>query len=359
MAGRRKKKGPPLKLTIKLPTLDTTQTVEFDTEAAKKRYERYVIQKADFLGSVEALTEDDFVRIKMLGKGNGGEVLAVKHKATGTSMARKLIRLDIKPKVRIQIQRELDILHKCNSPYIVGFYGSFHKDGEINILMEWMDAGSLDQVLKRVGRFPETICREVCLMVVNGLHMLKEQLDVIHRDIKPSNILINRSGEAKLCDFGVSGNLVNSIAETFVGTTSYMAPERVSGQNYSVNSDVWSLGISMIELATGTFPIPQQGESLPIVAARTPDDPVPEKVAAPDGAPSLYDLLACIVDGAPPVLPNQPEIFSAEFIDFVAVCCTHDSKARKSQADLLNHMWLCGEHEEPDMEAWILSTLTN
>ena len=114
-----------------------------------------------------------------------------------------------------------------------------------------------------------------------------------------------------------------------------LQPERVNGQNYSVNSDVWSLGISMIELATGTFPIPQQGESLPIVAARTPDDPVPEKVAAPDGAPSLYDLLACIVDGAPPVLPNQPEMFSAEFIDFVAVCCTHDSKARKTQADLL------------------------
>jgi len=75
------------------------------------RYERYVIQKADFLGSVEALTEDDFVRIKMLGKGNGGEVLAVKHKATGTSMARK-------------VGAGLAVLARALAPHLVRGHGS-------------------------------------------------------------------------------------------------------------------------------------------------------------------------------------------------------------------------------------------
>ena len=139
----------------------------------------------------------------------GGEVFAVRHKESGIELARKLIRLDIKPKIRQQIIREsvkqtanwnlpeyqrkpnaqvasafrsrptqartltfsvpmprlfacsfrLRILHDCNSPYVVGFYGSFHCEGEINILMEWMDAGSLDQLLKKVGRIPEQYCR--------------------------------------------------------------------------------------------------------------------------------------------------------------------------------------------------------
>ena len=107
-----------------------------------------------------------------------------------------------------------------------------------------------------------------------------------------------------------------------------------------MNSDVWSLGISMIELATGSFPIPQKGEALPIVATRNPDDPIPERVVDPAGAPSLYELLAYIVDSAPPVLPAN-EIYSPEFTDFVAVCCIHDSKARPAQAELLVRWHAC------------------
>jgi serine/threonine protein kinase len=73
-------------------------------------------------------------------------------------------------------------------------------------------------------------------------------------DIKPSNILFNSKGQVKICDFGVSGELINSIADTFVGTSTYMSPERIQGAQYTVKSDVWSLGISLIELALGRFP---------------------------------------------------------------------------------------------------------
>lgn len=76
----------------------------------------------------------------------------------------------------------------------------------------------------------------------------------MHRDIKPSNVLISSRGCIKLCDFGVSGELVNSIADTFVGTSTYMAPERIQGAKYSIKSDVWSVGLTLMELAIGRFP---------------------------------------------------------------------------------------------------------
>ncbi len=73
-----------------------------------------------------------------LGSGNGGVVLKVRHRKTVTVMAKKLIHLEVKPAIRNQIIRELKVLHECNSPYIVGFYGAFNSDGEISICMEYM-----------------------------------------------------------------------------------------------------------------------------------------------------------------------------------------------------------------------------
>ena len=74
--------------------------------------------------------------------------------------------------------------------------------------------------------------------------------------MKPSNVLVSSRGETKLCDFGVSGQLIDSMANTFVGTRSYMSPERLQGTHYSVQSDIWSMGLSLVELAIGKYPIP-------------------------------------------------------------------------------------------------------
>lgn len=86
-------------------------------------------------------------------------------------------------------------------------------------------------------------------------------------DMKPSNILVKRNGEVKLCDFGVSGQLHDSMSNSFVGTRSYMAPERLIGSTYSSRSDVWSVGLTLIELCTGRYPIPALEEDTPYLTA--------------------------------------------------------------------------------------------
>uniref|UniRef100_A0AAQ5ZWV2 Dual specificity mitogen-activated protein kinase kinase 2 n=1 Tax=Amphiprion ocellaris TaxID=80972 RepID=A0AAQ5ZWV2_AMPOC len=188
-------------------------------EQQKKRLEAFLTQKA----KVGELKDDDFHRICELGAGNGGVVNKECHKPSGIIMARKLIHLEIKPAIRNQIIRELQVLHECNSPYIVGFYGAFYSDGEISICMEHMDGGSLDQVLKEARRIPEEILGKVSIAVLRGLAYLREKHQIMHRDVKPSNILVNSRGEIKLCDFGVSGQLIDSMANSFVGTRSYMS----------------------------------------------------------------------------------------------------------------------------------------
>ncbi|VDP61458.1 unnamed protein product, partial [Schistosoma curassoni] len=218
----------------------------------RRRLSAFVADKQ----KIGELHPEDFEKLNELGKGNGGVVSRVRHTTTGLIMAKKNIHLEIKPIVKTQIIRELQVLHDCNSPYIVGYYGAFFADGDISLCMEYMDGGSLDIVLLHAGRLPEPIVAKILYSVIRGLVYLREVLHIIHRDVKPSNILVNRTGDVKLCDFGVSGQLIDSLANSFVGTRSYMAPERLTGEQYNTLSDVWSLGLSLVELATGRYPIP-------------------------------------------------------------------------------------------------------
>uniref|UniRef100_A0A3Q1KGJ4 Dual specificity mitogen-activated protein kinase kinase 2 n=1 Tax=Anabas testudineus TaxID=64144 RepID=A0A3Q1KGJ4_ANATE len=334
-------------------------------EQQRKRLEAFLTQKAQ----VGELKDEDFDPICELGAGNGGVVNKVRHKPSGLVMARKLIHLEIKPAIRNQIIRELQVLHECNSPYIVGFYGAFYSDGEISICMEHMDGGSLDQVLKEARRIPEEILGKVSIAVLRGLAYLREKHQIMHRDVKPSNILVNSRGEIKLCDFGVSGQLIDSMANSFVGTRSYMSPERLQGTHYSVQSDVWSMGLSLVELAIGRYPIPPpDAKELEAIFGRAVMDGaegephINMQRPRPPGRPMsgmkhktnrrLYKTLI----NPPPKLPHG--VFTNDFQDFVTKCLIKNPAERADLKMLMSHTFIKrSEVEEVDFAGWLCKTM--
>ncbi|XP_077453119.1 dual specificity mitogen-activated protein kinase kinase 1 isoform X2 [Stigmatopora argus] len=323
------------------------EELELD-EQQRKRLEAFLTQKQ----KVGELKDDDFEKICELGAGNGGVVFKVSHRPSGLIMARKLIHLEIKPAIRNQIIRELQVLHECNSPYIVGFYGAFYSDGEISICMEHMDGGSLDQSLKKAGKIPEQILGKISIAVIKGLSYLREKHKIMHRDVKPSNILVNSRGEIKLCDFGVSGQLIDSMANSFVGTRSYMSPERLQGTHYSVQSDIWSMGLSLVEMAIGRFPIPP------------PDPKELEDIFGSQAAHgsdcrppmAIFELLDYIVNEPPPKLPGM--LFSTDFQDFVNKCLIKNPAERADLKQLMVHPFIRkSEAEHVDFAGWLCTTI--
>lgn len=269
-------------------------------------------------GSSFRISLDQLESLGELGRGNYGTVTKVLHKPTNVIMAMKEIRLELDESKFTQIIMELEVLHKCVSPYIVDFYGAFFVEGAVYVCMEYMDGGSLDKIYD--GGVDEQYLAVITDSVIRGLKQLKEEHNIIHRDVKPTNILISTSGKVKLCDFGVSGNLVASIAKTNIGCQSYMAPERIRSRNpneavtYTVESDIWSLGLSILEISQGQYPYP------------------------PETYQNIFSQLSAIVDGDPPSLPADR--FSPEAIDFVNQCLSKVPRQRPSYEKLLSHPWL-------------------
>lgn len=172
--------------------------------------------------------------------------------------------------------------------------------------------------------------------------------------MKPTNVLVNRKGEVKLCDFGVSGQLEKSLAKTNIGCQSYMAvskvylcriltadwiqPERIKGESqnnlgtYTVSSDVWSLGLSMIEIGIGKYPYP------------------------PEMYSNVFAQLTAIVHGDPPELPSDR--FSDMARDWINHCMMKKPEDRASYKELLEHAFLVADAQrEVDMVAWVAQAI--
>ena len=174
-----------------------------------------------------------------------------------------------------------------------------------------MDAGSLADVHRRAGSFPESVTADFGTQLVQGLLHLHRDKYQVHRDIKPANMLCERSGRVRLSDFGIAAELSDTMGQcdTFLGTARYMAPETLAGKPYSYPADVWSLGICLYEFAVGKYPYAN--------------------------FQSHWELLDAMQAQAPPRLPVGE--YSEEFCDFVARCLEMDPGARSKIEDLAQH----------------------
>eukprot|EP00158_Paraphelidium_tribonemae_P005287 Partr_v1_DN27266_c0_g1_i2_m38898 putative kinase kinase len=202
-----------------------------------------------------------------------------------------------------------------------------------------MDVGSLEKISKFCGRISECYLLKITVSVLKGLDYLFQHHRIIHRDIKPSNILINSEGQVKICDFGVSATLESTLADTFVGTGAYMSPERITGEKYSVQCDVWSLGLTLLELGLGRYPFhPPGGEDIL--------SPLP-----------VFELIQRIIRDTLPTLPQNE--YSTMFQEFVDTCLEKDSKSRPSPSFLLKNHPISNyaANLQVDMATWARSFL--
>nr|WAO97414.1 mitogen-activated protein kinase kinase 6 [Neoseiulus californicus] len=261
---------------------------------------------------------DELETLKELGRGAYGIVEQMRHKPTGTLMAVKRITFSFDEAEKRNALMDLSVNMKAECEYTVRFYGAFFREGDIWICMEVMDT-SLDKFYKaafaQCGGIPEEALGRISYSIVTALDYLKEELKIMHRDVKPSNVLINAQGAVKLCDFGISGQMVDSVAKSNLGCKPYMPPERIEaeiGATYDVRSDVWSLGITMVELSIGNFPYPS--------------------------IKNIFEQLKQVVQSDPPRLPAGK--FSREYEIFIEMCLQKNRENRAKYRQLLDTEFL-------------------
>ena len=257
----------------------------------------------------------DLTILNMLGEGSFGAVYKAEHKASSAEVAVKIIPTN--DAEFDKIKGEIDILSRCDSPYVVGYFECFikntpNKPSEMWIVMEYCEGGSMSDLLEQQqGSLPEDIIRAVSASIVLGLQYLHGVANVCHRDIKCGNVLLTEDARVKLADFGVSAELTQTInkRKTVVGSPFWMAPEVIRESHYDGRADVWSLGITVIEMAEGA---PPHSNLNPLRAIFV----IPNKPA-----PTLAD----------------PDNWSPEMLDFVKCCCQKDPNQRHDSALLSSH----------------------
>jgi len=320
----------PTKFSSQLPQANVNRSREY-TQA---KYDEALKNSGVFRlnGQQVQVQFEDLMGEGLLGHGSCGQVFKMRHVPTQTTLAVKIMARTASEEDNKRIIMDLDVVLKSyDFPYIVRCVGYFIRS-EVYICMELMSS-CFDKLLKLIKQsIPEAILGRLTFSIVTALNYLKETHGIIHRDVKPSNILIDQHGNIKLCDFGISGFLIESMAKTrSAGCAAYMSPERIEpsdpqNPDYDIRADIWSLGISLIELATNAYPY--------------------------SNCRNDFDVMARIVTEPAPSLPTDRE-FSDDFRSFVNMCLIKNHKERPKYVQLMKEPFFVRVSPDSDgVAAW-------
>ena len=266
----------------------------------------------DFITTKNEDQELIYEILEKLGQGNYGEVYKVRKRQTNEIFAAKISTI-LNSNIE-NFKKEINALKQSNSPYIIKYYNSYIKNNKIWIIIEYCDCGSVLDLMRITKKtLKENEISSIIKNILKGLIFLHDQKK-IHRDIKSGNILLTKNGYAKIGDFGVSTQLMHSFSKKIskIGTPYWMSPEVISQSNYDSKCDIWSLGITCIEMAEGKPPYSE---------IRT------------------FLVMKKIISNPPKGLSN-PNLWSKDFNDFVMKCLTFDPLKRPSAKDLIKHNFI-------------------
>ncbi|KAG2621800.1 hypothetical protein PVAP13_3NG305800 [Panicum virgatum] len=259
-----------------------------------------------------------------IGRGAFGQVYLASNRLCGLFCAIKEIQIpdpDSKEQIK-KLSSEINFLCQFSHPNIVQYYGSNLIGGILSIYMEYMSEGSIHRLLKD-GPFNEDRIRHCTAQILSGLAYLHER-KIAHRDIKGGNILVGPNDEVKLADFGLAKHISYEAAiHSDKGTPFWMAPEVItsksSGSGYNLLADIWSLGCTVIEMATGEHPWHEHCR---------PGEPCHHPFAGMFRAATSDDT------------PEIPESLSEEGKDFLRKCLRRDPESRPTAAQLMDHAFV-------------------
>ncbi|CAM4672165.1 unnamed protein product [Leuciscus chuanchicus] len=250
-----------------------------------------------------------------LGDGAFGKVYKARNKETGVLAAAKVIETKSEEELEDYVV-EIDILASCNHQYIVKLLDAYFFDNKLSIMIEFCPGGAVDATMLELDRgLEEPQIQVICKQMLEALQYL-HSMKIIHRDLKAGNILLTLDGDIKLADFGVSAKNTKTLQrrDSFIGTPYWMAPEVVMCETmkdapYDYKADIWSLGITLIELA---------------------------QIEPPHHELNPMRVLLKIAKSEPPTL-DQPSKWSMEFSDFLKKALDRNPETRPTAAQLLEH----------------------
>ncbi|CAL5347092.1 unnamed protein product [Camellia sinensis] len=248
---------------------------------------------------------------------DSGALLAIKQVSiAGNSAAKEKTQAHIR-----ELEEEVNLLENLSHPNIVRYLGTTREDASLNILLEIVPGGSISSLLGKFGSFPEPVIRMYTKQLLLGVEYLHRN-GIMHRDIKGANILVDNKGCIKLADFGASKKVVELAtmtgAKSMKGTPYWMAPEVILQTGHSFSADIWSVGCTVIEMATGKPPWSQQ----------------------------YQEVAAFLHIGTTKSHPSILEHLSAEATDFLLKCLQKEPNLRPAASDLLQHPFVTREYQE-------------